>query len=121
MTTTALGRRAEAAAANYLQQQGYRIIARNWRTRWCEIDIIAEHNHELVFVEVKYRRSSNFGGGELAITADKTRRLTRAAQSWLAEHPSHQHDGVRMDVITLEGVAPQIRLHHWPNAILLDN
>lgn len=86
MTTTSTGRRAEAEAADYLQSCGYVILARNWRTRWCEIDIVAERDGVVSFVEVKYRRTARQGSGMEYITGTKVRQMGFAAEFWVAEN-----------------------------------
>jgi putative endonuclease len=78
------GRVSEAEAARYLQRAGYRIVARNYRTRFGEIDLVAYDAAVLAFVEVKARRSDRFGPPQSAVTHDKQRRLTRAALAYLA-------------------------------------
>jgi len=78
------GRESEAAAARYLQRAGYRVMARNYRTRVGEIDLVAYDGSVLAFVEVKARRSDRFGAPEAAVTTDKRRRLTKAALAYLA-------------------------------------
>lgn len=85
MIPTETGRRAEAAVADYLAKQGYRILARNWRTRFCEIDIVAERKGVICFVEVKYRTTDKQGGGLEYITAKKLKQMDFAAQSWCNE------------------------------------
>ena len=82
-TSTAIGQRAEDAAATYLLANGYQIVARNWKTKACEIDIIATKSHMVHFVEVKYRRTGGQGGGIAAITPQKLRQMKRAATIWL--------------------------------------
>lgn len=84
MSTTSIGRQAEAVVATYLQQQNYRIIDQNWRSRWCEIDIIARRQNLFYFVEVKYRQNSNFGVGIDYITPRKLQQMQFAAEFWLA-------------------------------------
>lgn len=71
-------------AAQFLRQSGYRIIARNYRTPFGEIDLIAYDGPVLVFVEVKARRGDRFGPPHAAVDARKQRRLTRAALGYLA-------------------------------------
>lgn len=78
------GRDSEAEAARHLQRAGYRIVARNYRTPFGEIDLVAYDGAVLAFVEVKARRSERFGTPQAAVTADKRRRLTRVALSYLA-------------------------------------
>lgn len=85
MTTYDIGRKAERAASNYLEMRGYRIIERNWRRPRCEIDIIAEKDDTVFFVEVKYRRNDHQGGGLEAITPTKLKQMRYAATSWLVE------------------------------------
>lgn len=90
MTTKALGDSAESLVCDYLEELGYRIIDRNWRTRWCEIDIIATKDKTIHFVEVKYRKTSAFGSGFDYITPTKLRQMRFAAELWIA---SKKHNG----------------------------
>lgn len=83
MTT---GAEAERIAANYLSKNGYSIVARNWRTKYCEIDIIAEKHSVINFVEVKYRKTVFQGTGVDYITPAKLRQMHFAAELWLQEH-----------------------------------
>jgi putative endonuclease len=78
------GRDSEAAAARYLRRAGYRIVARNYRTPFGEIDLVAYDGSVLAFIEVKARRNERFGAPQTAVTADKRRRLTRVALAYLA-------------------------------------
>lgn len=86
MTSVDIGRRAEAVAAAFLVQKGCRIIGRNWRTRMCEIDVIAERDAIVYFCEVKYRRTATQGSGLDYITAKKLRKMRFAADSWVHAH-----------------------------------
>ena len=99
-----LGRRGEQLAASYLEGCGYTIADRNWRCPQGEIDIVAWHGHELVFVEVKTRSSVAFGHPLEAITAVKLARLRRLAAAWCEAHPG-PHDVVRIDGIAV--IAPR--------------
>lgn len=85
-STTTIGRQAEAAAAAYLVRQGYRIVEHNWRTRWCEIDIVATKGSAVTFVEVKYRRSNSWGSGLDYVTVRKRKQMAFAAEFWQAAH-----------------------------------
>ena len=76
------GLAAETAVAAWLAARGYRLLERNWRTKSCELDIVAERRGVVYFVEVKYRRSSAFGDGFSYITAAKRRQLRYAARLW---------------------------------------
>lgn len=84
-TTFTTGRRAEAAAADYLRGLGYEVLAQNWRTKLCEIDIIARQADIVYCVEVKYRRDSSQGAGLDYITPAKLRQMRLAAGIWAAE------------------------------------
>ena len=85
MQTTFIGNKAEAAAAAYLMRHGYSLVARNWRRRECEIDIVAQHDGRVHFFEVKYRQSDIAGSGMDYITEQKLKRMAYAAQRWVAE------------------------------------
>lgn len=101
MSTTATGRTAEAAAAQFLAYKGCRVVARNWRTRECEIDIIAERAGIMYFCEVKYRRTSRQGGGLDYITPRKLRQMHFAARQWMAAHGMQQ--GYQLSAIEVSG------------------
>ena len=92
-----IGNRGEDAACRYLEQQGYTILNRNYTVRYGEIDIVAQTDDTIVFVEVKTRRSDRFARACEAVSPQKQRRLIKAAQMWLAETG---YDGTtRFDVI----------------------
>ena len=86
MNTTNIGRRAEGAAKVYLEMRGYRIVEQNWRRPRCEIDIVAEKDGVMHFVEVKYRFDDGQGGGLEAITPTKLKQMQRAAWTWVDEY-----------------------------------
>lgn len=74
------GDRAEDEVAKYLLSEGHDIIERNWKTKFCEIDIISRHGQTIYFTEVKYRRNSRTGGGLAAVTSKKLQQMTFAAE-----------------------------------------
>lgn len=80
------GKVAEQKAAEYLEKQGYRVVATNWRTRVCEIDIIAQKNKCVYFVEVKYRKSQAWGSGLEYITKSKLIQMNFAAEVWMGQN-----------------------------------
>jgi uncharacterized protein (TIGR00252 family) len=86
MSTFDIGRRAEAVAAAFLEHKGCRIVAQNWRTRWCEIDVVAERAGVMYFCEVKYRSQIRQGHGLDYITPQKLRQMRFAAEFWLAKN-----------------------------------
>jgi ribonuclease HII len=73
----------ETAAARYLTAHGYRVLERNWRIKAGEVDIIAEKDNVIHFVEVKYRKNDDQGGGMAAITPTKLKHMERAARLWM--------------------------------------
>ena len=123
-----LGRWGEAHAAEYLVDQGYTIVARNERTPYGEIDLVAHkvcgptaESHEsqemLVFVEVKTRTSQSFGFPEEAVTPRKQMNLISAAQHYLQEHSDLDLDW-RIDVISIERYPDRAPIiHHFDNAL----
>jgi putative endonuclease len=96
-----LGRRGEALAVAELARRGYTMRQRNWRCSEGEIDVVAEHDGWLVFVEVRTRRGRELGTPEVSITASKRARLIRVAQSYLAEFEPEEIDW-RIDVVAVE-------------------
>lgn len=80
------GNAAESKAVKYLKKQGYKIVNRNYRCPLGEIDIVAEDNGILVFVEVKYRNSDEFGSGLEAVTKTKQNRIITAAKFYLVKN-----------------------------------
>jgi putative endonuclease len=114
----ARGRWGEDRAARHLRRLGYRIVDRNWRaperTLRGEIDLVAWSGGPIVFCEVKARRHAGHGGAIAAVDGAKQQRIRLLAESWLRHHGTtiDGWDGVRFDVITIEGVA----LRHWEAA-----
>jgi len=86
MSTTAVGRRGEEAALRHLEQKGYRLLARNYRSGSREIDLVLRDGETIVFAEVKARSSLRFGTPGEAVTGAKRKLLTLAAEAYLAEH-----------------------------------
>lgn len=97
-----IGALGEQMAVDYLQGLGLRVLERNWRCRYGELDIIAVDDaaRAVVFVEVKTRTSEQFGGVAQAVTPVKVRRLRRLAGLWLAQRSGHWA-AVRIDVVTV--------------------
>lgn len=93
-----LGRWGEKIAARFLKRRGYRILQRNYVGRVGEIDIIARDGDVLVFVEVKTRTETDFGGPLEAVGPAKRRRIARAAQSYLLRHRIPEYP-CRFDVV----------------------
>lgn len=101
---TTVGAAAETLAADYLMRQGLTILARNFRTRAGELDLVARDGRTLVFVEVRMRRSASHGGAVESITAQKRRRLVAAANGYLAM--LGREPPCRFDAILLRSLDP---------------
>ncbi len=95
-----LGRRGEDLAVEYLQKDGYQIIERNFKNKLGEIDVIAKDKDTLCFVEVKTRRTANFGSPFEAVTQRKQHKLIRVAQSYLQYKKLH-NPKMRFDCIAV--------------------
>jgi putative endonuclease len=95
------GKRGEELAATYLAEAGYRIIERNYRCPFGEIDIIAEEGETLVFVEVKSRRSEAYGDPQLAVGHQKQKKISRIAMNYLKEK-NLCHRPARFDVVAVK-------------------
>ena len=101
MSTLTAGRAGEEAALRLLQIRGYKILARNFRSKVGEIDIIAEDGNVLVFIEVKTRWTLEYGYPEEAVTPWKLRSIVRTAEYYKLTHPNTP-DLMRVDVVAVE-------------------
>jgi len=95
------GKTGEDLAARYLEKNGLKIIERNYRFERGEIDIIAEEGDELVFVEVKARRSNTYGSPEDAVTEKKQKQIYAVADGYLFERDINNRP-IRFDVVAIE-------------------
>lgn len=100
-TNKATGNQAESVTADWLQAQGYEVLDRNWKTKFCEIDIVAEKAGTLYFIEVKHRKSAAQGGGMAAITSRKLRQMRFAATLYLISRPNRD---ARLAALSTVGV-----------------
>lgn len=99
----ALGQRGEEAAAGWYRDRGYEVVARNWRCRDGELDLVARRRSLIVFCEVKTRTSSAFGLPAEAVTAAKQGRIRRLALQWLREQRGLARMALRFDVAAVQG------------------
>jgi putative endonuclease len=99
------GADAEEIAADFLAAKGMQIVARNYRTRFGEIDLVARDGESLVFVEVRLRTNDYFGGAADSVDAPKRSRVVAAARAYLAH--VHPQPPCRFDVVTLNGDKPR--------------
>jgi len=95
-------------ALAFLQAQGLRLLAQNWRCRGGELDLVLLDKDSVVFVEVRYRHSNRFGGAAQSVDGRKQRKLARSAQQFLQQHPALEKKNCRFDVVALgEAFRPQ--------------
>ncbi|MFQ5601941.1 MAG: YraN family protein [bacterium] len=113
-----LGERGEQLAAEYLQKKRYRIRERNFRWARGEIDIVAQKDELLVFVEVKTARSDAFGEPETWVDERKQRQIARVAERYLQEQAISDMD-CRFDVVAVKAQGNQWTIRHIENAFWL--
>ena len=98
-----LGVDGEDAVAKWYEAQGYEVVARNWRCKDGELDLIVRANRTFVFCEVKTRTSTAFGAPVEAVTSDKQQRLRRLAARWLEDDAPLRPTEIRFDVASVLG------------------
>ncbi len=101
MKSSQIGKLAEEMAAKFLENNGYNVIERNFRTRFGEIDIVATEGDTLVFVEVRFRSSKGFGLPEESIDRRKIRKIVSTADRYISMKNLHFSD-IRFDVIAVD-------------------
>ncbi len=118
LTGTRTGKKGEELAAAHLEAAGYRIIVRNYRCFFGEIDIVAEEGETLVFVEVKSRRSDAYGAPELAVGRDKQKKISSIALHYLSSHNLRDRPA-RFDVVAVKLLPAGSRIELIRNAFEL--
>lgn len=108
ITTKQIGNAGEDAAARYLWQLGHNVIDRNWRTKFCEIDIVSQFGDTVYFTEVKYRKNDIAGGGLAAITPKKQRQMKFAAEYYALKH-SLKNTNLRLMAVDVAGIPPKVK------------
>ena len=116
MSNQSFGKFGEDAATKYLKDLGYKILERNFRTRWGEIDIIAKDGDCLVFAEVKTRTDLSYGSPEEAVTQTKQQHLIKASQIYLSK-TRQPHVLWRIDVLALLKQGDGFVIRHLKNAV----
>lgn len=111
-----LGKRGEEAAVRYLQQKGYLILDRNWMNEKYEIDIIAQDDDYIVFVEVKTRSSNQWGNPEEAVSKGKIKRIVNAADFYLIDKDIDLP--ARFDIISVIWNGHKFEIDHIEDAFL---
>ena len=96
-----LGQQAEDAACCYLEKNGMRVKERNFHCRYGEIDLIMEHGEEIVFVEVRMRKSKSYGGGVASVDRFKRSKILNTAKFYLQKHDLFYRMPCRFDVVAV--------------------
>ena len=110
----------ERAAQRELERHGLRLRSANVRYRGGELDLVMDDREVLVFVEVRYRRGTGFGGGVGSVTAAKCRKLARAAGLYLSSRPALAQRPCRFDVVAVSGDIASPTFEWVRNAFTLD-
>ncbi|HVE81230.1 MAG TPA: YraN family protein [Myxococcales bacterium] len=111
-----LGDAAEQAAVELLERSGYRVVERNFRCPYGEVDVVAERGELLCFVEVRMRSSAAWGDPAHTVSWSKQRKVRRAALHWLFRHGAGADRMVRFDVISVLGRGKSALVEHIPDA-----
>jgi len=111
----------EAAALEFLQKDGLRLLARNANARGGELDLVMRDGDAVVFVEVRYRASGAFGGGAASVDARKRGKLVHAARLFLHRHPKFADAPCRFDVIDASGDPDAPRIEWLKDAFRADD
>ncbi|MEO8001536.1 MAG: YraN family protein [Arenimonas sp.] len=96
------GENAEQAACDFLLTKQLKLIERNIRYPFGEIDLLMQDGKELVFVEVRFRHNQSFGGGVESVTISKRKKMANAAQAWLSTHKQYVNTSCRFDVVSID-------------------
>ncbi len=114
------GKLGEDIAAKYLENKSYKIVVRNYRKKWGELDIVASENNELVFVEVKTQRGGFEWRPEENVTQRKKHQLSRIINTYLKENKISENQNWRIDVLAIEldFKTQNARVEHIKNVLL---
>lgn len=99
---TSIGDKVESLAQQWLDQQGLKLVTRNYRCRGGEIDLVMMDAEQLVFVEVRYRKDNGYATAAASVDWRKQKKLIHAARFFLMEHPDYQNRSCRFDVLATE-------------------
>ncbi|MCX6141139.1 MAG: YraN family protein [Candidatus Kapabacteria bacterium] len=116
MNNVQIGREAERKAAEYLSDKGYLILDMNFKfMHMGELDIVARQGSTLVFVEVRMRRTKQYGTPEGSLTPKKLRTIRRVAQAWMSRKNYHGR-ACRFDVVAIDESSGRCEIRHYENA-----
>jgi putative endonuclease len=106
----------EQRACMELERAGLKLLARNYTTRYGELDLIMRDGDTVVFVEVRQRKRTSFGDAATSVTAAKRAKLVQTAQLWLVANPRHAQQPCRFDVMTYDGQGDNAKMDWLRNA-----
>lgn len=106
-----IGKRAEQQALQLLTGHGLQLVARNWHSRFGEIDLIMQEHATLVFVEVRYRSHSGYAGPIESVTKVKQQKIITTASLFLQQHPGWQQHDCRFDIVGVTGTGHSLTLN----------
>lgn len=107
-TTKSIGDTAENIAKEYLEEHGHTVLERNWKTKFCEIDIVSTKDETIYFSEVKYRKSTVQGGGLMAITPKKQQQMKFAAEYYVTAKKL-EDNSMKLVAIAMSGTPPEVK------------
>ena len=110
VTTRQQGEYTETLACEFLERKGLKLIERNFHCRFGEIDLVMQDKNSLVFVEVRYRRSDNFGTAAETVTSSKQAKLIKTATVYLQQHAKINKYPARFDVVSITG---PVAMHNY--------
>jgi len=114
-STQPVGKAGEEAAIQYLENDGYTILERNYHFEKSEVDIVAFDNRKIIFIEVKSRKGISFEESEQRLNRDQLTRIHKAAQAWLYERKM-EGSPVRFDLITVLFLNDSVDVKHYKDA-----
>ena len=114
MNKRELGSEGEQIASNFLKNKGFKIVGKNWTSRWCEIDLITVEDNVLVFIEVKYRKNLKYGSGIEAITAKKMKALVYSANKYISRNKLYRLK-YRIDVVVIDVIDEKKEIKYFRN------
>lgn len=110
------GNEAERLAQNWLTQKGCKILETNYHCRFGEIDIIASDNHDLCFIEVRYRKKTDFGYAAETVNRAKQMKIIKTAEYYLMQRAELNHRHCRFDIIAMQGEINEPQINWLKNA-----
>ena len=116
MDKTSIGRKGENLAHIFLKEKGFTIVARNFRCRFGEIDLIIRNNRAFRFVEVKYRRSEEYGLPQESVQKRKQAKIRKTALLWLKLRQLPMDSEVHFDVLAISKKASKISYNYIEDA-----